>query len=100
MVKIDPNVGWVEQGLSLTCYVVNPGQAPVEIDGHNKKHLLDGLFEATIKTKPEDARTLLEELATGQSLLLPQLQRPTDEELTSGVRYGVTPIFCAIVTTS
>jgi len=98
-IRPDPNMGgWVEQGLALKCYLLSAGQAPVEIDGLEKKSLFEGLFEATIKTKPEDVPELINDVTACQSLLLPRLQRPTDEELSAGIRYGVTPLFCAIVT--
>ena len=90
--------GWVEQGLALKCYVLSLGEAPVEIEGADKSSLIESLFVATVKTKPEDDPAFINEVIASQSALLPQLQRPTDEELTAGIRYGVTPLLCAIVT--
>ena len=90
--------GWAEQGLALSCYVMSPGQPPMEIDGAGKASLIESLFLATIKTKPEDTPSFIQEMIATQAALLPELQRPTDEELKAGIRYGITPLFCAIVT--
>ena len=98
-IRSDPNMGgWAEQGLALKCYLLGPGQTPSEIEGADKASLIESLFVATVKTKPEDDSEFINEVIASQSTLLPQLQRPTDEELAAGIRYGVTPLFCAIVT--
>jgi hypothetical protein len=98
VVKAAPSIGWVEQSLTLKCYVSVSGKEPVELEGKSKRSLVEGLFDATVKTKPEEFANLIKDLATNQALLLLRLQRPTDDELKAGIRYGVTPLFCAMVT--
>jgi hypothetical protein len=96
--KAESSIGWVEQSLAFKCYASVSGKEPVELVGKDKRYLVEGLFDATVKTKPEEFANLTKDLVAHQALLLRRLQRPTDDELKAGIRYGVTPLFCAMVT--
>jgi hypothetical protein len=68
-----------------------------EVDGNEKRRLLRLILTSTIRTKPLQDEILLEAITTSESDLFEKLRRPTDEQITSGIRHAVTPLFAATV---
>jgi len=98
VVRADSNVGYAEQSIELQCFFITEDVEISTVTGLDKTRLLRGLFQATIRTKPEPAGLLQEILASQQDEILMKLQRPSDQEIEARIRYGVTPLFAAIVT--
>src|SRR5262249_3966028 len=46
VVKVSASVGWVEQGLAIKCYLTLPNQPAIEVEGPDKRYLIEALCEA------------------------------------------------------
>lgn len=88
---------WTEGPLTLHCYLAAPGGQLLPQDGLARGALLRGLFKATIRTKPEEAPELQQQLQEQEASIVAALRRIEREEFDQGLRYAVTPLFAAIV---
>jgi hypothetical protein len=96
-VKSHQNGSWIEQGSALVLFVVRPGTAPERLEGPEKADLVHTLAQATIRTKPESNRALLQAMCEHEMPLAQQLRRPTETELAEGVRHAVSPLLAMTV---
>jgi len=96
-VRADHASGWAEVGSALRCFVVPAGGDAVELEGVGKGQLLRGLFTATVRAKPETDLDRLGALANVERLLLGDLWRPSQREMSKGLRHAVTPLLAAAV---
>ena len=96
-VRTDNMMGWIEQGTTLHCFLVEESNPPMPVTDADKAILMRGLFGATIRTKPEPADSLLQYLLTAEAELTNQLRRPSEREIRLGVRHAVTPLLAALV---
>lgn len=100
MLRTDQQAGWVEQGTSLHCFTVDTSGHASLLQGEGKKALLRGIFQATVRVKSEEAKTLVQAMRQNEERLAEELKRPTEDELASKIRYAVTPLFAAIIAAS
>ena len=98
VLKPERGNNWVETGNTLLCYVVPESGAPVEIYRDKKGDFLRALFKSVIKKVPDDNLALKEALKINEMKLCDELRRPTEEEIRSGIRFAVTPLFAGIAT--
>jgi hypothetical protein len=99
-VRAQPPAGWVEQGSSLHCVVLNPGSAPVHIEGEDKGELIRGLVDATVRVRPEGgavSEDLIASLRASERQIGEDLRRPSEAELADGLRHAVIPLLAAVV---
>lgn len=97
-VRPDPKAGHVEIGVSLVCFIITPDRDPVPLDGPPKRNLLYALFDATVaRVKPDLADLVVQALCQHENDLANQLRRPSDSEMTEGIRHAVTPLLAAVV---
>ena len=96
-VRSDKQTSWTEQTSTLHCYLVLSGTQAVVLNNEEKHKLLLGLFNSTVRAKPENANDLIVELVDQENELGNSLRRPTDQELADGIRHAVTPVFAGII---
>jgi hypothetical protein len=89
--------GWIEQSCAIAVFVVRPNTQPETIDGEEKAALIRNLSLATIRTKPEQDHLLLDALRQSELPLVQELRRPSESELSDGVRHAVFPLLAATV---
>jgi superfamily II DNA or RNA helicase len=89
--------GWLEQGHTLYCYIKGV-DSDNEVTGDDKRHLLRGLFRATVRKTAEQTEDLVQGLMAMERKEAERLRRPSDEELTNQIRHAVAPLFTAILT--
>ena len=90
-------VGRTEHSNALLCYVIEADKEPVAVEGPKKGTLLRGVFDATIRTKPDVAEGLSTTMKRHEMDLIERLRQPLPTELASGVRHAITPLFSAVV---
>jgi hypothetical protein len=89
--------GWLQLPPKLQLFRHEPGGESREIDGAEKRMLFRQLLNATVRAKPENNHEMLESVAKAEAELFTQLRRPSTEEMNSGVRHAVMPLFCATI---
>lgn len=94
-VRPDLQGSWLEQSITLHCYLVRSGAPPVQVEAEEKAKLARGIFRATLRTRPEQSDALLEAVEAEEARLANELRRPTEWEYRHGVRHAVTPLFAA-----
>jgi superfamily II DNA or RNA helicase len=98
-IRPDSQAGWAEQGVSLHCYALTPSNPePTLIGAGDRRRLVRGLMQASVRTKPEPAESLILNARECEARIAHGLRRPTDGELSMGIRHAVTPILCALIT--
>ena len=98
-VRADQQTLWSEQNSMVHCYIfLNTSDAIELTSTAEKRKLLAGLFNAIVRTKPEEARELISCLVEQESTIGNVLRKPTDQEISNGVRHAVTPLFAGVVT--
>jgi hypothetical protein len=58
------------------------------------------MFKSVVRTKPDERVGLLTTLAEAETRITQELRRPDESEIRQGIRYAVTPLFAATITTS
>jgi superfamily II DNA or RNA helicase len=97
--RSDQRIGWSEQATSLHCYTVNPDGSTTSLQPDQKATLFGAIFKSVVRTKPDARAALLTALAEAEARLTQELRRPDESEIREGVRYAVTPLFAATITT-
>lgn len=95
--RIDRMGGWLEQGLSLHCYLIT-SEGVREVEGEDKGLLLRGMFRAGVRKAPETDPELTQRLVDCERELSERLRRPTETELESQIRHAVIPLLAGILT--
>lgn len=95
--KRDVNGHWSEVGASLRIYSIQGGDK-AEILGAEKGDLIRTLLDSTIRKTADSESTVPTALQTAEREIIQSLWKPTDQELPSGIRHAVLPIFAAVVT--
>jgi hypothetical protein len=90
---------WVEQGLSLHCYRVDPTGTWEEWTGADRKAAIQGLLGASILMRPQPDGPLYASLASCEAERLRSLGTLTEEDRQRRHRHAVLPLLAAIVTT-
>lgn len=88
---------WLEQGASLHCFVIGEAGDPVTVQGADKGTLLRGLFDSTVRIKPDQEEAVVAQLIALEKRLLPDLCRATEEDIEQRVRYATMPILAAVI---
>jgi superfamily II DNA or RNA helicase len=96
-IKMDRMGGWLEQDQNIQCYITK-GEAGAEVTGEDKRLLLSGLFNASVRKTAEPDEKIERSLISMEGGITQILRRPSDDELTSQVRHAVTPLLAAIIT--
>jgi superfamily II DNA or RNA helicase len=92
-VKTDHQSGWVEKATSLHCFVIEPEKPPMELEGVMKAKCLRGVLNASVRNKVDDCRITFPNLLEVQAKLFQQLRFPSQQEIQSGIRHAITPLF-------
>jgi len=92
--RSDQRAGWSDLGNQLHCHLVQPDGSAVALTALEKPVLLRALFTSVVRTKPESASHAL---LAAETRLLQELRRPSDQEISDGIRYAVTPLFAATI---
>jgi hypothetical protein len=95
--KRDVNGQWSEVGASLRIYCIQ-GDDKTELRGAAKGHLIRTLLDSTIRKTADSESTVPKALQTVEREIIQSLWKPTDQELPSGIRHAVLPLFAAVVT--
>jgi superfamily II DNA or RNA helicase len=88
---------WIEQGSSLHCFVIGEDGEAVAVQDAEKGLLLRGVFESTVRIKPDSEGLLVAALRTAENRLLIELRRATEEDIERRVRFAAMPVFAAVV---
>jgi hypothetical protein len=97
-IKMDRMGGWLEQDQNIQCYITD-GESSVEVTGEDKRLLLRGLFNISVRKTAEPIEKIERSLISMEGEITQLLRRPSDDELTNQVRHAVTPLLAAIITT-
>ena len=97
-VRTDQQTLWSEQAAMVHCYIVLPERQPFELVNDEKRKCLTGLFNATVRAKPESVEGLVTCMAGQEKVLGNSPRRPTEQELSNGIRHAVTPLFAGVIT--
>lgn len=97
--RADQRVGWSEQASSLHCYRVATDGSTTAMQPDQKAQLFRAVFRSVVRTKPDERATLLSALAQAEARFTQELRRPDESEIRQGIRYAVTPLFAATITT-
>jgi len=98
-IRPDSQAGWAEHGMSLHYYALTSGSdSPVQFAGGDRQLLVRGLVRASIRAKPESAEWMLEAAVRSETAIAHELRRPTDSELSKGIRHAVTPMLSVVIT--
>jgi hypothetical protein len=95
--KTDQRAGWSEYGQTLFFYLASAGEAPQLVEGKQKQKLLRTLTNAVIRIKPNEDASLTATLKSMEMELCSSLRRPSEFELSNGIRHAVVPIFACII---
>jgi hypothetical protein len=60
--------------------------------------LLRALIKGIVRIKPDDDNSLIPQLKNTETQLCNILRRPSEIELSDGIRHAVAPLFAAILT--
>lgn len=82
---------WAERGLSMHCFSATPSGQPVELDGKQRAALVRSSHLVS-RTKDGGAVPLRDDLVSLEGAIYQTLMRPTDEQISAGVRYAVWPV--------
>jgi hypothetical protein len=96
--KTDQRTGWAEQGSSLFCFIAGAKGEVRPIEGTYKQVLLHALAKGVVRIKPDDNNIIVAELRNTETQLCNTLRRPSDAELSEGIRHAVVPLFAAVLT--
>lgn len=96
-IKMDRMGGWLEQDQNIQCYITD-GESNLEVTGEDKRLLLRGLFNTSVRKTAEPAEKIERSLISMEGEITQLLRRPSDDELTNQVRHAVTPLLAAIIT--
>ncbi len=88
---------WLEQGASLHCFIIKEGGEVAIVQDAEKGLLLRGLFESTVRIKPDSEGSLADEICAAENRLLTELRRATEEDIGQRVRFAAMPVFAAVV---
>ena len=88
---------WTEVSNSLHCSLIPREGAVVSIDDSDRAMLLRGLFQASVRSKPEEDRTLSERLLVEESALTGALRSLAPDDGERRIRHAVMPLFAGIV---
>ena len=97
--RSDQRIGWSEQASSLHSYTVSLDGTATALQPDQKAPLFRAIFKSVVRTKPDERTALLAALAGAETRLTQELRRPDESEIRQGVRYAVTPLFAATITT-
>lgn len=97
ILRTERNNNWVESGNTLLCYVVPESGTPLEISVDNKGPFMRALFKSIIRKIPEENKSVKEAIRSTEMKLSDELREPTEEEIRSGVRYSVVPLFAGVI---
>ncbi len=88
---------WTEVSNSLHCFLI-PSEGPIiSIDDSDRALLLRGLFASSIRSKPEENRSLSERLLVEETTLTGVLRSLDPNDGERRIRHAVMPLFAAIV---
>ncbi|NOT42916.1 MAG: DEAD/DEAH box helicase [Alphaproteobacteria bacterium] len=87
---------WSERSIVLRMFAASSGLEPVELDGPQRAKLVRSLQLAPRKNDPIGV-DLDKSLVEVEAQLAEQLRRPTDEQLTGGVRHAVWPLAAIVL---
>jgi superfamily II DNA or RNA helicase len=85
---------WVESWLDLVVAVVEPGQAPILLDGDDRAAVVRGLASPTLRRDGQLAPALLDALRSADAQLFEQLRRPGEDR---AMRFALFPVAAIIV---
>lgn len=88
---------WTEVSNSLHCSLIPREGAVVSIEDSDRALLLRGLFQASVRSKPEEDRTLSERLLAEETALTGALRSLAPDDGERRIRHAVMPLFAAIV---
>jgi superfamily II DNA or RNA helicase len=95
--KRDVNGQWSEVGSALRVYCFNDSDR-VEVVGADKGQLVRALLDGTIRKSADPESRIPTVLLAAEQDIIKLLWKPTDQELPSGIRHAVLPLFAAVVT--
>jgi superfamily II DNA or RNA helicase len=87
---------WSEGPTALLCYLVKPDGEKVPCLGDDRALLLRGIFQATVRTRPEEGTDLQLHVAAAETSLVASLV-PSLEERRQQIRYAVQPLLAAVL---
>jgi superfamily II DNA or RNA helicase len=97
--KRDATGSWTEQGATLHACLHDGSDTEVtEVAEHTRGMLLRTIPKATIRKNVDGSIVGLTRVKAIESELVDRLRRPTEEEVRTGIRYAVTPLFCGVFT--
>jgi superfamily II DNA or RNA helicase len=96
-VRTDQLNGWVEAGLSLHVDWTTHGSQPQALEGVELRQFLRDLQNSTPRVKAPQLDDLLPMLLETEKNLIQGLRRPSEEELSKGIRHAVWPIAAGVV---
>ena len=70
----------------------------MEVVGPDKGDLIRALLDSTIRKNADPESRMPAVLLAAEQDVIKSLWKPTDQELPSGIRHAVLPLFCAVVT--
>jgi hypothetical protein len=95
--RTDPQSGWSEAGLSFYAYLSDLERQPILLEGQELRCFLRNLTSSTPRIKAPSVENVSIQLTTNEQELVQALRRPSEEEVSKGVRHAVWPIACGIV---
>ena len=95
--RSEAQTGWSQLPAKLQIFRHDSGGESREIEGAEKRILLRKLMNATVRAKPENNEELLASVAKAEAELFNELRRPSAEEMDTGIRHAVMPLFCATI---
>ena len=96
--KTDQRSGWAELTLAIHFVVVRSGEQPCYIEGGQKQRLLRALGSGIVRLQPDDNLPSSMGLKAMETELCTALRRPTESDLSKGIRHSVAPIFIGLIT--
>jgi len=95
--KRDVNGQWSEVGQSLHVYAVKEGEFK-EFVGEEKGNIVRSLLAATVRKSADSESAIGASLVNAERVLIQRLWKPSDAELSSGIRHAVIPLLAAVIT--
>jgi hypothetical protein len=96
-IKTDSHFGWSEKTSNTICYVLEQNKDPKIAEGIDKSKILRGIFKASYRTRVDDISNDFKDLKKIESEIYNIIRKPTREEIDSGYRHAVTPIFAGVI---
>ena len=92
ILQVNSGSGVSEKGSELHIFVANSNLQPLDLSAGDKPILLNAIRDCSVRVKQSDAPP---DLVATECSIADRLQQPSPDQIRSGLRYAVWPIFLA-----